>query len=191
MTRPEPPIPPENVFNPRVLEIVIPRQRIGNGRGPIANRLFIFTGTFTIPFRFARTNNLSRRRVTLDLSSLPGHPVFDGEPFQLLVVPNPANEEERILTAATVQTSLATIGWSDEADDALWGVDTSQVITTQAFPSPRGHLLLTVATAIAGTGCGLGRISYQVNVLAHRSYRRDAIGQVVERVRDAVLALFR
>lgn len=172
MTRPEPPIPPENVFNPRVLEIVIPRQCIGDDRrGPIANRLFIFTGTFTIPFRYARTNNLSRRRVTLDLSSLPGHPVFDGEPFQLLVVPNPANEEERILTAATVQ-SLATIGWSDSADDALWGVDTSQVTTSL------GRLFLSVDTAIAGTGCGLGRISYQVNLLAHRSIRMEALARV-------------
>ncbi len=185
-------IPPKNVFNPRVLEIVVPRQRIGDEiRGPVANRLFIFTGTFSLGPVFARTNNLSREQFTLDLSSLPGHPVFDGNPFQLLEVSNPANPQERILTAATVQTSLATIGWSDEADDALWGVDTSQVITTQAFPSPRGHLLLTVDTAIAGAGCGLGRISYQVNVLAHRSYRRDAMGQVVERVRDAVLALFR
>jgi hypothetical protein len=172
------------VFNPRVLEIVIPRQRIGDEiRGPVANRHFIFTGTFTIPF-YARTNNLARDRVTLDLSDLPGHPVFDGEPFQLLEIPNPANPQERILPAATVQ-SLATIGWSDNADDALWGVDSSQVTTSL------DHLFLSVDTAIAGTGCGLGRISYQVNLLAHRSYRRDAIGQVVERVRDAVLALFR
>jgi hypothetical protein len=186
-------ISPKNVFNPRVLEIVVPRQRIGDEiRGPVANRHFIFTGTFSLaPFVFNRTNNLSRELFTLDLSSLPGHPVFDGNPFQLIEVPNPVNPQELILTAATVQTSLATIGWSDSADDALWGVDTSQVITTQGFPSPRGHLLLTVDTARAGTGCGLGRISYQVNVLAYRSYRRDAIGQVVERVRDAVLALFR
>jgi hypothetical protein len=186
-------IPPENVFNPRVLEIVVPRQRIGDEiRGPIANRHFIFTGTFSLgPFVFSRTNDLYHELLTLDLSSLPGHPVFDGNPFQLIEVPNPANPQERILTAATMQTSLATIGWSDAADDALWGVDTSQVITSQHPPNPRGHLLLTVDKALAGIGCGLGRISYQVNVLAYRSYRRDAIGQVVERVRDAVLALFR
>ena len=85
-------ISPENVFNPRFLEIGIPRQRIGGRRGPIVNRLLIYTGTFSLfPFALhtASNDDLMRDRLVVDLSNLPGHPLFDGDPLVLVTMPNP------------------------------------------------------------------------------------------------------
>ena len=78
--------------------------------------------------------------------------------------------------------SLASIGWNDLADDAIWAADTAHV-TTDGL----GHLFLEVDNALAGAGCGVGRISYQVNQLAYRSIRRD----VLARVSEAISVLFR
>lgn len=176
---------PQNVFNPRFLEIAIPRQRIGDDiRGPVVNRLLIYTGTFSLfPFALhtAFNDDLARERYVVDLSELPGHPVFDGDPLLLVTVPNPNNPQESIPPAAPV-ASLASIGWDDQADRAVWAADTAHVTTDDL-----GHLFLEVDSALAGAGCGLGRISYQVNLLAYRSIR----GDVLARVSEAISVLFR
>jgi hypothetical protein len=166
---------PEEVFNPRFLEIVVPDQLIGR---QVANRLLIYSGTFTYRHIYTTSDDLSRFQVRLDLSALPGHPVFDGNPLRFISVPDPANPTEDILKATCV-ASLATIGWEDDADSAVWGVDTARVIAGQvSATSPLDRLLLVVDRALAGAYCGLGRISYQVNLLASAAPAQTHAGRL-------------
>lgn len=158
-------VKPEDVVNPRVLEVVIPDTVVEAGAGrdrQVANRLFIFTGTMTGDdvFGVAMNNGvLIRWTAKLDLSRLPGHPIFDDNPFRFITVNDPVDPTRRILKGTTTATP-ATIGWYDNSDRSIWGVDAADVI------EENDHLILLADCALQGELSGIGRVSYQVNLLA-------------------------
>lgn len=155
-------VDPKNVVNPRALEIVIPDTVVEAGQGrdrQIANRLLIFTGTIAGDLPFTTVDDLTRYTATLDLSQLPAHPIFDDNPLRFITINDPLDPNRRVLKAATIATP-ATIGWDDNADVAIWGVDAADV------REDNDHLVLHCDCAIQGELSAIGRISYQVNLLA-------------------------
>lgn len=154
-------VKPEDVVNPRVLEVVIPDTVVEAGAGKdrqIANRLFIFTGTMIMGV-FGQNGVLLRWTAKLDLSRLPGHPIFDDNPLRFITVDDPRDTSRRTLKAATMATP-ATIGWYDNSDRSIWGVDAADVI------EENDHLVLLADCALQGDMSGMGRVAYQVNLLA-------------------------
>src|SRR5262245_60593435 len=92
---------PEEVVNPRMLEITIPdSSAIDFGADDFANRLFIYTGIIVRSMPFDAADELLKFRVVLDLSLLPLHRVFDDKPYHFITLPDPAKPKERILWAA-------------------------------------------------------------------------------------------
>jgi hypothetical protein len=83
----------------------------------------------------------------------------------IMVVPTGATVVKTVAGVA-----LATIGWNDSADVAVWGSDK---VSVEEDTSTR-DLFLVVDLAIAGQECGLGRVAYHITIFIQgRKYIAD------------------